>query len=110
MPMAAIAYLVGGIGRGRRRPPYPSNHPLQAACWGIGGTMTKSTSQNRPFTKCLLACWASAIAAGLTAQEVGQEHQYIYQEDLKRLVGVLRQTKVFLGHLDACGNFTKLAG
>src|SRR5262245_27092651 len=72
--------------------------------------MKTLSNKDRPFTKYLMACWVSSFAAGLAAQGDGQESQFTYQEDLKRLVGVLRQTKVFLGHLDGRGNFTQLAG
>jgi hypothetical protein len=60
---------------------------------------------------CVLCALVAASALGADqacALAEGEKVRYEYREDLKPYVGLLRQGRVALGHLDAKGNFIPL--
>jgi hypothetical protein len=60
------------------------------------------------FVLCSLVAASGFVADRACAQPEGEKVQYEYREDLKPYVGLLRQGRVALGHLDAKGNFIPL--
>ena len=74
--------------------------------------MTPSTNQAVFFASSIffITGLMPLVARDVRAGEPTEEKQYEYQEDLKRLVALIREDGIHFGRLDARGNFVPLPG